>query len=361
MREMIIVLSMIFLFPVANNHASSPGNSGVVHIVSDAGPFFRIEDAVVMANPGDTILVSAKKDGTPYQKVAVLVQKPNLLIKAHIEDAGAETKPVVLDGAGFDYSGIGATPRAIIQFEPGANGCELAGFVLCHAKNETYNAAGVRINQANNVTIKNCTIRDNDMGIMSNGEFARQTGADQMVDQCNISNNGAEEYPGYNHNLYLGGTSVTVQQCEIAYSVTGHNVKSRARSNTFIDNFVHDAANREFDIVDAQGNTDVSGGKTLFLRNKIVKNPNCSGNRGVIHFGKDGTANQLGAIILIENTIITPFISPVLDVSAGTQAELTDNVVEDAGMGQNGVIINLHGNEKVVVKMTANKIPKRFR
>jgi hypothetical protein len=268
------------------------------------------------------------------------------------------SKPVVLDGEGFDYSGRGSIPRAIFQFEPGADGCTLDGLTLINARNGSYNGAGVRINQANDVTIRNCVIRNNDMGIMSNGNVSQQSGARQLIEKCVITDNGTTRDPGYNHNLYLGGTSVTVQRCEIARAVTGHNVKSRAHLNYIIACHIHSSANREFDLVDERGNTDVPGSDSFLINNLIEKNPRSTGNKAVAHFGRDGNATHNGTVWLIGNTIRTPFISPVVDASSGNGAVFIDNEIDDTGARQRGVLATLRDN------MTAsgkdNKIPERF-
>ena len=322
--------------------------------VGEGKPFQRIEDAVAQAKSGDEIVVYPKSDGTPYRQPALLVRTPKLTIRT-----ADPAKPVVLDGEGFDYSGRGSVPRAIVQFNPGADGCILDGFTLINARNERFNGAGVRISQANDVTIRNCVIRNNDMGIMSNGNVASQTGMRQLIEKCIITDNGTTRDPGYNHNLYLGGTSVTVKECEIARAVTGHNVKSRAHLNYIIDCHVHSSANREFDLVDGAGTTDVLGSDSFLIGNRIEKDPKCTGNKAVVHFGRDGNAIHDGTVWLIGNTIRTPFISPVVDISSGNGVVFIDNEIDDTGARQHGVLVSLRSQE-MTVSGKDNKIPERF-
>ena len=322
--------------------------------VGDDKAFQQIEKAVAVAKPGDEIVVWPKRDGSAYRQPVLLVRTPNLTIRAVDPQ-----NPVELDGNGFLYSGRGSVPRAIIQFDPEASGCTLDGFRLVRARNESHNGAGVRINQANDVTIRNCEIRNNDMGIMSNGEASKQTGARQLIEKCKITDNGTAKDPGYNHNLYLGGTSVTVRECEIARSVTGHNFKSRSHLNFIIKNNIHDSCNREFDLVDAEGNTDIAGSHSFLIGNTITKDPECTGNKGVIHFGRDGNAAHNGTIWLVGNTIRTPFISPVVHVSSGNGAVFIDNVIDDAGTNQIGLLANLQ-QPSIRVWGSGNTIPPRF-
>lgn len=194
----------------------------------------------------------------------------------------------------------------------------------------------MRINQANHITIRNCDIHHNNMGIMSNGDGTPQTAINQVIENCVIHHNGSHEEPGYNHNLYLGGTSVTLRFCDIHHSLTGHNVKSRAHYTRVLYSYIHDSANREFDLVDS---TDTESRKSdaVLMGNIIVKDSGCKGNRAVIHFGQDGKREHDGTIYLIQNTIITPFISPVVEISAGkAKGVLIGNFVCDGGTAQSG-------------------------
>jgi hypothetical protein len=296
--------------------------------------FARLEDAVGAAKAGDTVVVFPQPANRPYPAVALFVRTPRLTIRAE----GKERVP--LSGTGFSYSGDGKIPRAIVQFGPGADGCVLQGFELFDAHNESHNGAGVRINQANDVTIRNCDIHGNDMGIMSNGDGTLHAGVNQLIEQCLIHGNGTDKDPGYNHNLYLGGTSVRLIACEIFGSTTGHNVKSRAHQTFILNCYIHDAANREIDLVDGKGDTTEPGSDAVIVGNVIVKDPKCAGNRGVIHFGQDGGHEHDGRVWLAQNTIVTPFVAPVVLLSAPkATARLINNIVFDGGSGQKGQVL----------------------
>jgi hypothetical protein len=319
--------------------------------------FTRIEDALAQAAAGDQIVIYPGKGGAAYPRPALLVKTPRLTIR------GADAQGwVALDGRGFNYSGNGRIPRAMIEFARGADDCTVEGLELTGARNESYNGAGVRINQANGITIRRCKIHGNDMGIMSNGSVAAHTGAGQLIEGCLITDNGSEKEPGQNHNLYLGGTSVTVRGCEIARAVTGHNLKSRAHFNWIEYNYLHDSANRELDLVDAQGNTDLPGSDCVLLGNILVKKPDGEGNHAVIHFGQDGGHDHAGTIFLVHNTIVTPYSTAVLQLSApGCVAVFVNNLVSDRGTHQAGLLV-LVRNGAALEKVTGagNVWPERF-
>ena len=303
--------------------------------------FQQLESALKSAKEGDTILVHPLPKDEPYSKVALYISTANITIRAITPQ-----KRITLSGSGFDYSGRGSAPRAIVQFNKGADNCRLEGFKLSGAHNRSHNGAGVRINQANGVTISNCEIHSNDMGIMSNGDGTAATGAEQLITNCIIHSNGNLKDPGYNHNLYLGGESVTLKDCEVHSSLTGHNVKSRAHRTVIRSCYIHDSSNREIDLVDHKNDTTRPESDAIILDCIIVKAPECRGNRGVIHFGQDIGGDRNGTLHLTDNIIVTPYISPVVYISAkGSGARICGNIICDGGVGQRNQVLVTHSKK----------------
>jgi hypothetical protein len=331
--------------------------------VLSVGPgkkFASIEDANNCANAGDTILVYPRDRNRPYEKVAIFVRQNCVTFKAAI---GKDGNRVKLSGRGFDYSSKRGAPRAIFQFNKGADGCILEGFELFGASNTTYNGAGVRINQANNILMRNCHIHDNEMGIMSNGDGTRHTARNQRIEHSLIHSNGTAKEPGYNHNLYLGGTSVTLSACEIHTSFTGHNIKSRAHHTRIEYCFIHDSANREIDLVDHRKDTTRPDSHALLIGNIIVKGKACWGNRAVIHFGQDGGYEHDGTIYLIHNTIVTPYTSPAIQLSTSkAKAYLANNIVWDYGFNRKNMkLVGVsNGANAQYVKGIGNMLSRGF-
>lgn len=304
--------------------------------VGPGKPYATIEFALENAKPGDVILVHPRPGNAPYEKVAARVRIPNITIRSA---ATAGAPRVKLSGEGYDYSGAGSVPRAIVQFDPNAHHGTLTGFELFGARNDSHNGSGVRISGANGVTIENCEIHHNQMGIMSGGVSEASVGAGQLIARCEIHHNGAPDDPGYSHNLYLGGLSARVRFCEIHHSTAGHNLKSRARINWTEYNYIHDSANREIDFVDGK-ETIQPGSDAVLIGNLIAKNPDCPGNRAVIHFGQDIGNRHDGAIHLLHNTIATPFITPVIELTGGARlGALNGNIFWDFNANQRGQVL----------------------
>ena len=161
------------------------------------------------------------------------------------------------------------------------------------------------------------------------------TAVNQCIQACRVHHNGSLENPGYNHNFYVGGTSVTIRFCDVHHSLTGHNVKSRAHFTRVEYSYIHDSANREFDLVDA-ADTQRPESHALIIGCIIAKDPNCQGNRGLIHFGQDGGGLHDGTLFLVHSSIVHPFVSPLIELSSPpAKAQLVGNIVSDAGIGQN--------------------------
>ncbi len=111
-------------------------------------------------------------------------------------------------------------------------------------------------------------------------------------------------------------------------------MKSRAHHTRVEYCYVHHSANREFDLVDA-AETARPQSDAVLLGNIIVKDPQCSGNRTVIHFGQDGGKGHNGTLYLAFNTIVTPFLAPVVELSAPkAKAVLLGNLLSDGGNRQ---------------------------
>lgn len=282
----------------------------------------RPEEANAGARDGDVIEVYPASGDGVYRQVALRIVRS----RVRWVGMGQRGRPVVLDGSDFDYSGRGRTPRAVIQIEPGTRDVSIVNFEIRGAVNASHNAAGIRINQADGVTIDRCHLHHNQMGIMSNGGPDGLATA-QLIRNCIIHDNGDPADPGYNHNLYLGGDSVVMAGCTVFSSTTGHNVKSRARFNLFAFNHVYHSANREFDVVDSEASAR-QGADAIWIGNLIEKSDATCGNTNVIHFGQDRGGVRQGTACLINNTIITPHAGAVIRLSSpSTTARLVNNVI----------------------------------
>lgn len=326
----LLVFTLVGLFTsTARSHAT------ILEVGANKN-YKRIEDAYNFAHPGDTIRIHCLPGGNSYEKVAIGVNMANIRIVG-VPDAEGHLPRI--DGKGFDYSGEGKVPRAVFQFNAQADHCRVSHLEIFGAHNDSHNGAAIRINEANHTSIMDCDIHGNDMGIMSNGDFSKMSGAEQRIERSHIHHNGDMTEPGFNHNLYLGGTSAFVMGCEIDHSLTGHNFKSRAHWNHLEGCYIHESANRECDLVDDPKTTLNINSHSIILNCILMKGKEIKGNRDVIHFGQDGNNAHNGTLFLIQNTICTPYISPVVTLTTrGSNLQVYNNIVYDGGEFQNGQV-----------------------
>jgi hypothetical protein len=286
--------------------------------VGDGKPYHRIESALNDVAPGGEIDVYPAT--AEYPQTALFISK-RILLKARGK--------ICLDGAGFDYSGAGAIPRAIIQVQPAGSGTAIEGFELRGARNASFNGAGIRINGANQVTVSHCDIHGNDMGIMSNGLTGTKNWAeDQRFRRCQIHENGTQRDPGLNHNLYLGGRSVFIDECLIWGALTGHNLKSRAHYTHVANSVLYGGANRQIDCVDSEYTAQPNS--NLVIENCILAmDANSTGNGNVIHFGAE-KGDRNGTAYLLQSTVYTEFLPPILLLdSADASAQVDNSIIID--------------------------------
>lgn len=210
-----------------------------------------------------------------------------------IRGVGA-TRPVI-DATGRDVSGSGSVPRAAFQ----VNGSHVVieNLVFANARNGN-NGAGVRITGGvTGITIRGCRIRDNDMGIMSDACDA------VLVEHCEIDHNGTASFSGYSHNLYMGGTGLTIRGCHIHDAPHGQNVKSRAHFTALFYNRIENSQDGEVGLVDAT-ETTTSNSNAVLIGNVII-----SKNRGggwnssrFVLFGSESGNAHTGTLYFVHNT-----------------------------------------------------------
>ena len=308
-------INSIAVWSDSEHSVPQPQPAAALH-VGPGQAYADIESAYADVNDNGAIIVHPQPGNAPYMQPHLQVYKAGIAFLADNTTLPAGSR-VRLQGGAYNYTGAGPVPRAVFQFNPGADGGLVQGFEIFDAHNDSHNGAALRINQANDLSIVDCEIHGCDMGIMSNGSAADVTAARQLILSCVIHGNGNLSDPGYNHNLYLGGHSVTLRHCEVYGALTGHNVKSRAHINRLEYCYIHDSANREIDFVDA-ADTELPGSDSMLLGCIVVKQQNMDGNKHTIHFGQDGGHDHDGTLFLTQCTIVTPYLSPVVQLTAAS-------------------------------------------
>ncbi|MGD0091312.1 MAG: hypothetical protein ABSE73_15450 [Planctomycetota bacterium] len=294
---------------------TQPPAAGTVINVGPARSCKTIAGALATAQAGDTVLV----DPGTYNEVFKLKNQGRPDAPVTLRGArGPNGERPVLDATGVSVSGVGATPRAIIQIE--GQYCIVEGLELKNARNGN-NGAGFRFVGCVNALVRDCKVTYCDMG-MQGGD--RET---LQVQRCEIAFNGTQDYNGYSHNFYLLGNRAVIRECYIHDSLFGQNFKTRGHYTELWYNFICDSEEGELGFVDS----DASGApnsNALLVGNVVASKPGRKGNATkYLDFGGEGKGRN-GTLFLFNNTFVagTPRILFVRLAEAGNDLVAYNNI-----------------------------------
>lgn len=249
--------------------------------------------AAVQLQPGDVIEV----DPGTYTDACQLTASGTAQQPITLRGVGGE-RPV-FDATGLDLSGSGSVPRAIFQFN-NASYWVLEHLELTHAANASNNGAGFRVTAGgHDLTVRDCSIHDNQDGAMSDGPSTI------TIEASDIFHNGAND--GQSHNLYLQGDTVRLVGNHIHDSVGGQNVKLRTRYIEIIANVIENGGNYEIDLIQGPY-TAMANANAVLIGNLLVRATSSDNNYQTILFGTDNpndtTPSRNGALYAISNTFV---------------------------------------------------------
>lgn len=189
------------------------------------------------------------------------------------------------------------------------------------------NGAGIRY-QGGALTIRDSYFHDNQNGLLG---AASATGS-ISIDNTEFWNNGSGD--GYTHNLYVGDIArLTVTDSFFHSANVGHEIKSRARENTIVNNRIYDQA-------DGTGSysIDLPNGGIGVIRGNVIEQGSLGQNPAIIHFGGEGTAYAGSSLVIDDNLVVNHMASGsarlLLNQASGVTASITGNDVYGLGSGQ---------------------------
>ncbi len=165
------------------------------------------------------------------------------------------------------------------------------------------NAAGIRY-QGGNLTVTNSSIHNNQDGILA----AADPNGSITIDRSEIASNGTGD--GRTHNLYIGNiASFTLTNSYVHDAIVGHEVKSRAATNTITGNRIqNNTAGTASYLVDF-----AQGGTATVSNNVLQKGPNAQ-NPVFVSFGEEGSSYANPSLTVSNNTIVSDLAahSPII-------------------------------------------------
>ncbi len=249
----------------------------------------RPSDVAAIARDGDTIEIEA---GDYYGDVAIWHQD-DLTIR------GIGGRPrLIADGKAAEAKGIWVIKgdNAVVE------NIEFSG-----AKVEDRNGAGIRM-EGTGLTVRNCYFHHNENGILTDAD----PDADILIEHSEFAYNGYGD--GYSHNMYISRVkSFTLRYSYVHHANVGHQVKSRAESNTITFNRLMD---------ERSGNSsyliDLPNDGNAYIVGNVMQQGEVAENWGMI--------NSAQTSIVLHNTIVNDRGSGVfIKLSGDTGASLVQN------------------------------------
>jgi hypothetical protein len=301
-------------------------------VVGPGRGLLRVEDGLKLLTDGDTLVIHPRRDGKPYDRVALRVTVPNITIRGVNNSRGEQ---VILEGDGVAFAATEDIPSAIIEFTPEARGGRVENVHLTGARNRQGTAAGIAVLGTNAITVDTCTVANNDQGILSSGRYNEVR--DFIISNCHLHHNGAPGDSATSHNLNLGGSDARILGCLIEASTSGNNITSRVHRLLVEGSTIRDSAHRECDLVDAKEVTDRAGAFAWFIGCVIVKGSTGPGNLAVVRYGQDNGAAHTGTCGFLHCTIVNPTRAALLELnSEEAQGSFINTLVVDPSGGGAG-------------------------
>jgi hypothetical protein len=274
--------------------------------------------AAAVARDGDTVLIDA---GTYSGDVATWTQDDLTLRgdggRAHLRADGQDAQGKAI----WVIAGDRTTVDRI----------ELSGAAV-----PDRNGAGIR-QEGTGLTVTRSWFHDNENGILTGAD----PDSDVVVRRSRFFRNGAGD--GYSHNLYVGAVrSLTVVGSWLSDADTGHELKSRAATNTILANRISDG--------DATASYSIdlpNGGRSLVAGNVIVQGPR-SENPALVSYGAEGLTNPSSVLWVVNNTFVNRQASGTFVALAdGSRAHLRNNLLVGPGVLTSGPAADARRNRVV--------------
>lgn len=283
--------------------------------------------------PGDTVWIHWR--ATPYREKWVIGRQGTAASPIRVRGvAGPGGQRPVIDGenattpAPLNYWNEGRsvikvggsnTPSNSVARWIEIEGLDIRGarppntFTDDNGAGQTYslNGAAIHVELGENITIRNCIIRDS-----GNGIFVSSAGSNisrNITIEHNYIHSNGNVNRIFEHNTYTAAIGIVYQYNRfgpLASGAGGNNLKDRSAGLVVRYNWI-EGGNRQLDLVDAEDSTlirdDPSYRRTDVYGNVLIE-PAGAGNRQIVHYGGDsGTVGDYrkGMLYFYHNTLVS--------------------------------------------------------
>ncbi|HEY8608460.1 MAG TPA: hypothetical protein VIM12_15195 [Noviherbaspirillum sp.] len=257
-------------------HAPSPSPTPGALRVGPGQTYATPCAAFAAANHGAIIEIDAAGS---YAGDVCAIARNNLTIR------GVNGRPRI-DAAGRNAMGKGVW---VVQ---GAN-TTIENVEISGAKVADRNGAAIRLD-GRHLTLRGSYLHDNENGILTSNDGV----SDILIEHTEFANNGHGD--GYSHNLYIGHVASLVFRYNYSHDArVGHNLKSRAQSNTITYNRFSSngtgAPSYEIDLPNAG---------LAYVIGNVIQQPAGNQNPNMLSFGAEGATNTRQELYVVNNTFI---------------------------------------------------------
>lgn len=182
------------------------------------------------------------------------------------------------------------------------------------------NGAGIR-QEGDGLTVTRSWFHHNQNGILAGANPE----SDIVIRRSRFFRSGAGD--GYTHNLYIGEVhSLTVTGSYLWGAAVGHELKSRAATNTITGNRIADHDSTASYSIDLP-----NGGRSLIAGNVIIQGPN-SENSTLVSYGAEGFADGSRTLWVVNNTLVNRRpTGTFIGLAEGSRAHLRNNLLVGPG------------------------------
>jgi spore coat protein U-like protein len=269
--------------------AGAIGSAAAVTLSVGPGKAFSAPcAAIAAARDGDTIEIEG---GTTYKGDACKIPRNRLTIR------GVNGRPRI-DAAGKENGGKGTW--VVTGNDVVVDNVEMLG-----AKVADQNGAALRL-EGTNFTLRNSFLHDNENGILSN----RNENSDILIEYTEFGHNGFGG-DGQTHNLYIGKVkSLTFRYSYSHDANVGHNLKSRAMTNTIVySRFSSTDPGEKGSTAPGQPSyeIDLPNAGTSYVIGNVIQQPAANQNPAIVAYGEEGATNPAQDLYFVNNTVVNDF------------------------------------------------------
>jgi len=202
------------------------------------------------------------------------------------------------------------------------------------------NGAGIRA-EGVNLAIRRSFFHDNENGILGGKGHVR-------IEDCEFARNGHGD--GYSHNLYIANCDTfTMLRSYSHHAKIGHEVKSRAKINILIGNWIGNETDGT-----ASYEIDLPNGGTSLIAGNFIQQGASTDNPTIVTFGEEGLSNPGTDLHFVHNTIVNDRGSGTfLRLATGATGTATNNLRIGEGTWISGTADTSHNLQGTSADLTS--------